>query len=86
MLALTTAYGGMMNAMQAFEASAAKTVRSSVALTQSLTGDAPAPTEADGDFVTQFVDQINARTALSANVAVAKTADDMLGRVLDIKA
>jgi hypothetical protein len=86
MQALNIAYGGMMNAMQAFETSAAKTVRSSVELTQSVTGDAPVSNASDGDFITQTVDQINARNALSANVSVAKTADEMLGRLLDIKA
>jgi hypothetical protein len=86
MQALNIAYGGMMNAMQAFEVSAAKTVRASVALTQSVTADAPVSDTTDGDFITQTVDQINSRNALSANVAVAKTADEMLGRLLDIKA
>lgn len=39
-----------------------------------------------GDYAKEAVEQISARTALEANVAVIKTADRMTKRLLDIKA
>ena len=88
MQALSIAFGGMSNAIKAFDASAARTVRDSLNLTQSITSDPQAATASpsDGDFVSNFVDQTLSSHAFSANVAVAKTGDEMMGSLLDIKA
>ncbi|MBW8733723.1 MAG: flagellar basal body rod protein [Asticcacaulis sp.] len=66
------AYGAMA-ASQRFDRSAQQTVNDI------------AP-EAKGDLVTDFVEQINARTAFEASISVIKTADDMVGQLLNIKA
>lgn len=41
---------------------------------------------ADVDYAAEAVEQIQAKQAVSANVSVIKTADEMLGRLLDIRA
>ena len=42
--------------------------------------------EAKGDLVSDFVGQIDARTAFEASISVIKTADEMVGQLLNIKA
>jgi flagellar basal body rod protein FlgG len=39
----------------------------------------------EGDLVADTVEQIDAKQAFSANVAVARTADEMLGTIINIK-
>jgi flagellar hook protein FlgE len=39
----------------------------------------------EGDLVADTVEQIDAQHAFSANVAVARTADEMLGTLINIK-
>jgi flagellar hook protein FlgE len=39
----------------------------------------------NGDIVAETVEQIDAKQAFSANVAVARTADEMLGTLINIK-
>lgn len=67
------AYGAMA-ASQRFDKQAQQTVQDSVS-------DAPT-----GDIVSDFVGQLNARTAFEASISVIKTADDMIGQLLNIKA
>lgn len=88
MQAIDTARNGMIGAFKAFDGYATRTVQASVDLTNAVSD--PTATDAaskttDGDFVSAFVGQITSRQALAAIVAVVKTADEMLGRVLDIK-
>jgi flagellar hook protein FlgE len=66
------AYGAMA-ASQRFDKQAQQTVQDT----------APGAT---GDIVSDFVGQIDARTAFEASISVIKTADDMLGQLLNIKA
>ncbi|MBW3560653.1 MAG: flagellar hook protein FlgE [Proteobacteria bacterium] len=73
MQALTTAAAGMQAAFQRADASAARTARFGA-------------TSEDVDLASEVVEQISAKSELKANVAVARTADEMLGAVLDIKA
>lgn len=65
---------GAMAASQRFDRQAQQTV-------QDTASDAPT-----GDIVSDFVGQIDARTAFEASISVIKTADDMLGQLLNIKA
>ena len=39
----------------------------------------------EGDLVADTVEQIDAKQAFAANVAVARTADEMLGTLINIK-
>lgn len=74
MIAFNTAAMGAVNAAQRFDRSAGKIAEASAT---------------DGgnarDVISAFVEQKEARTAFSANLAVMKTASDMTGRLLDIK-
>jgi flagellar hook protein FlgE len=67
------AQGGLQKAFQSFEQSAERTARMG----------APG---ADVDLGSEIVTQLQAKTAVSANIAVLRTADEMLGKLLDIKA
>ncbi|ESQ86309.1 hypothetical protein AEAC466_03675 [Asticcacaulis sp. AC466] len=71
MSAISSAYSGVYAANQRFEAAAANTVRDA---------------SSGGDIVSDVVGQIESRTAFEASISVAKTADEMMGRLLDIKA
>ena len=73
MQALSTAAAGMTSAFARADASAARTVRFG----------APAD---DVNLAQEVVEQISAKSELKANVAVARTADEMLGALLDIRA
>ncbi|MCR6658100.1 MAG: flagellar basal body rod protein [Asticcacaulis sp.] len=59
-----------MSATQRFEKAAANTARNST------NGQ---------DILSDLVDQIDSRNAFKANISVIKTADEMLGSLLDIK-
>ena len=69
---IATAHYGMMAAMNRFADAASRTV-------QSAGGEF-------GDLAQASVDMAEAKAALEANVAVARTADEMLGVVLNISA
>ena len=71
---LSTALAGMTAATNRFEASANKTV------------GAFAPGGSDQDAIDGEVGQISAKQEFEANVKVAKTADEMMGTLLDMKA
>ena len=73
MQALSTASAGMTAAFARAEASAARTVGSGA-------------TGPEIDLAAETVEQIGAAAELKANVAVARTADEMLGALLDIRA
>lgn len=60
----------MISATQRFEKAAANTARNAT------NGE---------DILSDLVEQINSRNAFKANINVIKTADDMLGSLLDIK-
>lgn len=66
----STAAYGMKTAQVRFEKSA-----------QKVAENAPAT-----DLVSEFVDQLEARNAFAANMNVLKTADEITGRLLDLKA
>jgi flagellar hook-associated protein FlgK len=68
---IATAAYGMFAASKKFEASAFRVARM---------GDP----NADVDLVAETVTQISAKNEFSANAKVIKTADDMLGDLLDI--
>ncbi len=68
---LSTAAYGAIAASNRFDKAATQTVRD---------------TSQGSDILSDLVEQINARTAFSASISVFKTADEMLGRTLDIKA
>ncbi len=72
MQALSIATSGIRAAFERADASAARTARF---------GD-PA---AEPDLAHEAVEQIGAKAELKANLAVARTADEMLGALLDIK-
>lgn len=42
--------------------------------------------EASGDIVTAFVETISAKHAFEANLSTFRTADEMMGKVLNLKA
>lgn len=67
---LDSANAGMQRQVARFERAAASIAR--------------AP-DGEGDLVADTVEQIDAKAAFSANVAVARTADDMLGTLINIK-
>lgn len=69
---IVTAQYGMMAAMTRFQDAAQRTVRSAGG--------------AFGDLAQARVDMVQAKADLAANAAVARTADEMLGVVLDINA
>ncbi|CAN5235980.1 hypothetical protein BH11PSE2_BH11PSE2_18070 [soil metagenome] len=69
MQAFDIARAGMTAAVQRLDASAART----------------ASKGADADLANEAVEQIGAKDSFKANLAVMKTADDMLGQLLDMK-
>lgn len=73
MNAVLSALGGIQGAFARLDASAARTVR-------------PIDAVSGPDYAREAVERITARTELKANVAVVRTAYDMLGAVLDVKA
>lgn len=68
---LVTASNGLMAAASRFDRSATNLVRD---------------IGAGNDILTDLVDEIESRNAFHASVNVVRAADDMMGRVLDIKA
>jgi hypothetical protein len=68
---LVTASNGLMAAANRFDRSATNMVRD---------------IGAGNDILTDLVDEIESRNAFHASVNVVRAADDMMGRVLDIKA
>ena len=70
---IATAQYGLFAASQRFEASAQRTARM---------GDPGS----DVDYTHEAIEQITAKTELSANLAVIKTADQMTDSLLDILA
>lgn len=71
MIAFNTASAGALNATRMFDRAATK-------VAQSAGNDTT-------DLIGAVVDQSQARTAFSANLAVMKTAEQMTGRLLDMK-
>ncbi|CAL4866879.1 hypothetical protein MMA231_01124 [Asticcacaulis sp. MM231] len=70
MNAISTAYQGIVSASNRFDKAASSTVKNA----------------SDGkDILSDLVEQIDSRTAFEANISVFKTADAMLGKLLDIK-
>jgi flagellar hook protein FlgE len=67
---IATAQYGLMAASRAFEASAMRTA-------------AAAPGR-DTDLTREVVEQVTARRAFSANLGVLRTADAMIGDLLDL--
>ena len=72
MIAVSIAASGIQGAFRRADASAARTVQFGGA--------------GDVDLGREAVEQITAEAELKANVAVARTADAMLGVLLDLKA
>ena len=70
MLAINTGLYGMTAASARFDRAATQTVKD---------------VSEGKDVVSDFVEQIEARTAFEANVSVIKTSNDMTGRLLDLK-
>lgn len=77
MQALNTAAAGMFAAADRLSASAQRTAAWGLEETK---------TEEKTDLAKEAVEQISAKTDFKANAAVAKTADEMMGALLDIKA
>ncbi len=75
MQALNTAAAGMFAATDRLSASAQRTAAWGLEQTQ---------TEQKVDLAHEAVEQISAKTDFKANAAVAKTADEMTGALLDI--
>ena len=71
MSALISGISGVMNATARFDRAAMQTVSNA---------------SQGRDVVSDFVEQIEARTAFEASVSVVKTSLDMTGRLLDLKA
>lgn len=70
MNAISTAYQGIVSASNRFDKAASNTVRNA----------------SEGkDILSDLVEQIDSRTAFEASISVFKTADAMLGKLLDIK-
>jgi len=72
MRAVSIAAAGVQAAFARADASAARTVR--------MGATAPEP-----DLAAEAVEQIGAKTDLKANLAVLRTADEMLGALLDTR-
>ena len=68
---LTSAIAGVTTASARFDRSALRTINDA---------------SQNKDIVSDVVEQIDSRTAFTASLNVMKAADEMLGRVLDIKA
>ena len=71
MSALISGISGVMNASARFDRAAIQTVSNA---------------SQGRDVVSDFVEQMEARTAFEASVSVVKTSLDMTGRLLDLKA
>ena len=76
MQVLATAAAGMFAAADRLSASAQRTAAWGVEQTQA---------ESKIDLAHEAVEQISAKTDFKANTAVAKTADEMTGALLDMK-
>lgn len=70
--ALNIGLTGALNASSRFDRAASQTVKD--------TG------QGGGDLVSDFVEQVQARTAFEASISVIKTSNEMTGRLLDLKA
>lgn len=79
MQALSIAAAGMMAAADRLNASAQRVASAGVQAER-------AETLGDVDFVAERVGQISAATDFKANAAVIRTADQMTGALLDLKA
>ncbi len=73
MQVMAIASAGLQTSMQRFEQSAQRTA-------------AAASPFADVDMAEEAVEQISARAAFSANVQVIRTANQMMGQLLDLLA
>ena len=73
MQVMAIASAGLQTSMQRFEQSAQRTAQL-------------ASPYADVDMAAEAVEQISARAAFSANVAVIRTANQMMGQLLDLLA
>ena len=71
MSAITTAISGVISAGARFDKAATSMIRDS---------------SQGNDIVSDLVEQIDSRNAFQASINVVKTTDEMLGRLLDIKA
>lgn len=69
---LAIAQAGLIAAVRRLDASAQRSAQN------------PQP-NADIDYVGETIEQIEAKHAFSANVSVIKTADQMMGELLDIR-
>lgn len=76
--ALTTAVAGMQQSAQRFDKAAQDVVKATTPGTTNTSGD-------QGDLPTAIVDSKTSELSFKANVAVFKTADKMLGALLDTK-
>lgn len=73
MSSLGIAMSGIAAATDRFERAASTIARANTG----LPGD-------DGDLVSPLVDEVEASQSLKANVTVARTADQMLGTLIDV--
>jgi flagellar hook protein FlgE len=72
----STAQAGIQSALARFDDSAQRTARM----------NAPNPENGTGvDVAQEVVQQSSAKHEVSANIAVLRTADEMVGRLLDLK-
>ncbi len=71
MSAITTAMQGVTKSLARFDTAASR---------------AASDAGGGGDILSDFVKQMEARQALSANISVVKASDAMTGRLLNIKA
>ena len=71
MQVMAIASAGLQTSMQRFEQSAQRTAQA-------------ASPYSDVDMAEEAVEQISARSAFSANVAVIRTANQMMGQLLDL--
>lgn len=76
MQVLATAAAGMFAAADRLSASAQRTAAWSLEQTQG---------QSEVDLAKEAVEQISAKTDFKANAKVAKTADEMMGALLDMK-
>lgn len=72
MIALNSAVSGLQAAASRFEASAGRTAKWTA--------------ESSVDLARETVEQVTTKHAFSANLSVIRTADQMLGALLDLKA
>ncbi|HEX7800684.1 MAG TPA: flagellar basal body rod C-terminal domain-containing protein [Asticcacaulis sp.] len=80
--ALSIGSASAVSAIRSFDQAAAQTVR------DAAPQNAPSPNGigGNGDLAGDIVQQIQAQAAFQASVSVIRTADQMTGRVLDVKA